>query len=219
MVNILINIPLFTGFHTCQVVVWDFWTINNITREIDSGIAWSPQKMGPKWLFRVPGPVSIIPPFFHRTHGSHGRKELAVRRLENSHSGDQTFGYRKKSGEKSYNFWNAGIFEPWGGGETPLRIIQLTYQHPPTGGVQTLRGCRMAPLTIHLARVKFYLHLNVPEHVLKAIFHGSQQLPQQLPPLPRYNDPLQPSVRWYQWTHHWAWPPGFFREFKVHRYP
>ncbi len=25
----LVNIPLFTRFHTCWVVVWDFWTINS----------------------------------------------------------------------------------------------------------------------------------------------------------------------------------------------
>ena len=24
----MVDIPLFTGFRTCQVVVWDFWTIN-----------------------------------------------------------------------------------------------------------------------------------------------------------------------------------------------
>ena len=26
----MVNIPSFTGFHTCQVVDWDFWTINSI---------------------------------------------------------------------------------------------------------------------------------------------------------------------------------------------
>ena len=27
----MVDIPLFTGFYTSQVVVWDFWTINSIT--------------------------------------------------------------------------------------------------------------------------------------------------------------------------------------------
>ena len=29
--------------------------------------------------------------------------------------------------------------------------VETTYQHPPRGGVWTLRGCLVAPFTIHLA--------------------------------------------------------------------
>ena len=33
----MVNIPLFTGFHTCWVVAWDFWTINSTVLNLPSG--------------------------------------------------------------------------------------------------------------------------------------------------------------------------------------
>ena len=43
-----------------------------------------------------------------------------------------------------------------------------TYQHPPRGGVWTLRGCLMAPFTIHLAPLggPRYIHFDFLEEVL-----------------------------------------------------
>ena len=41
----MVNIPLFTGFHTSQVVVWDFWTINSRNQ-----FFWCAKNHGRRWF-------------------------------------------------------------------------------------------------------------------------------------------------------------------------
>ena len=174
-----------------------------------------------KWLFRVPGPVSNIPPFFHRTHGARGERVSSSPPWKFP-LGRPDFPVQEKWRKvvqllKCRDFWNLG------GWVNSLTYYPAYIPAPSNGWCSNPKGfAEWHPLPSIWHALEGPSRLSevlpppyVPEHVLKVILDGSQQLPQQLPPLPRYNDPLQPSVRWYQWTHHWAWPPEFFRAFKV----